>query len=479
MKENIMIQKSTSKSKLKIKYALCLLTFQPPETLIQLFNDLYHDENYHFYVIVDDNHFNINSYKNNYKQITFINNISEEECYKNGFHNANYFVKDNKPSAWDKALYYFSTQKLNTYEYLWFIEDDVFIPQSNTIHNINMKYKKYDLLVKNNNILNKNWGPTPEVINHIHNSLVKNTKKSMVCALRFSNTLLSYIKDYATQHKKLFFIESLFNTLANIHNLTIKVIPELSTIKYRHKWNIQDINPNYLYHPLKLPELQLSYRKFFQPNTTYSLLKNIPNLHSILKNNKPNTYLHQIYTFQYDKNKYIQIIQNNNEYFIQHKEIILNNQDYIYSIKINSWNEAYSYILNLQATFVSYQTILIQNYIYNNTNIDILNIPSIYPFVRFQSHNHQDLLKTLELFSVSKKNSISYHQAFQYSNDLFNMDTNEHYTLIFKKIMKAEKYISKNKKLFHNLIQDQLQLYHLFIQNNPNTKIRNNTNLKY
>jgi hypothetical protein len=113
------------------KIAVCILAYQPDERLIQLYNDL-SKSNYDFYVIVDDNKYHISSLEKKYTSFHFIQ-IKEEECIKNGYYGLNYYVKKGEPSAWEKAIFYFSTQKINTYPFVWFLEDDVFIPQKDVI----------------------------------------------------------------------------------------------------------------------------------------------------------------------------------------------------------------------------------------------------------------------------------------------------------------------------------------------------------
>ena len=46
-------------------------------------------------------------------------------------------------SGWDKALYYFGTK--NIFDYIWFIEDDVYFYNENTLQQLDNQYKD-DLL---------------------------------------------------------------------------------------------------------------------------------------------------------------------------------------------------------------------------------------------------------------------------------------------------------------------------------------------
>ncbi len=130
-----------------IKYAICLLTFRPTKDLILLNSNFEDINDYQVYVIVDDNEWDIKDLEKNFPKFKFIK-IKEEECKKSGFINFNFMVKNGEPSAWDKGLMYFSIINPNKYDYVWFIEDDVFIPKIDNIIKIDEKYPNVDLITK-------------------------------------------------------------------------------------------------------------------------------------------------------------------------------------------------------------------------------------------------------------------------------------------------------------------------------------------
>ena len=82
----------------------------------------------------------------------------------------------------------------------------------------------------------------------------------MICAIRCSRKLLECINDYVIKYNNLFMDEALFNTISLQNNLDIKIIPELSTIYYRHDWRKEDISQSNLYHPIKSIITQYEYR---------------------------------------------------------------------------------------------------------------------------------------------------------------------------------------------------------------------------
>lgn len=172
----------------------------------------------------------------------------------------------------EKALYYFYKNNVN-YDYIWFIEEDVFIPTIKTIKNIDIKYPSSDLLVCDNKIINKkhidwHWNL---VNKQLDGKISLPYSKSMICAIRCSKKLLQHIFIHALKYKTLFFCEVMFNTIALHKKLNIKVIKELKTIVWRRKWKKDEINVNNLYHPVKSIEKQYEFRKWC---LIYKLIKN-------------------------------------------------------------------------------------------------------------------------------------------------------------------------------------------------------------
>ena len=134
---------------------------------------------------------------------------------------------------------------------MWFIEDDVFINSVKNIIELDKKNTNTDLIVKANNInidgKSSDWNHWVQV----NNTLELPWSMSMVCICRLSRKLLKKINDFTKIHKKLNFIEFLFNTLAIHNNLTISNPIEFEPIVFRKDWDINNINVNYLYHPIK------------------------------------------------------------------------------------------------------------------------------------------------------------------------------------------------------------------------------------
>jgi hypothetical protein len=237
---------------------ICLLSVRPCEETYNFFKSIKLNTQYEVYIVIDDNNHNIP----NYDGIVNIIKINNSECEMSGFKSTVLWL-NNKACSRDKALYYFTKESID-YKYIWFVEEDVFIPNIHTIENIDKKYEsesKYDLLVSSHSVITEkqtiwHW-------NHINRQIKINPPygSAMICAIRCSKAMLNSIKEYATAHQNLFLDEALFNTLAIHNNLNILCIEELSNIVWRQNWEKSDIVDTHLYHPIKDIKKHVSYRK--------------------------------------------------------------------------------------------------------------------------------------------------------------------------------------------------------------------------
>lgn len=235
---------------------ICLLSVRPCIKTYDFFKSIQSNTQYSVYIVIDDNNYDIPDYDS----IVKIIKIDNKECEKNGF-KSTVLKFNNKACSRDKALYYF-TNKFIDFNYIWFVEEDVFIPHIHTIENIDKKYGfEHDLLAPSHNIINKQ--KTDWHWNYIKKQIKINLPyaNSMICAIRCSNSMLNSIKEYAIKYNNLFLDEALFNTLAIHNNLKVLSIEELAGIVYRKDWKITEIVDTNLYHPIKNIDTQYSYRK--------------------------------------------------------------------------------------------------------------------------------------------------------------------------------------------------------------------------
>lgn len=222
----------------------CLITFRPNKIWCDFLNLF---KKYKIFIIVDDNNFDLLDFKNNYKNITFIQ-IEETKCINYGFIDVNFMI-NKLVSGWDKALYYFSIE-YKDYEFIWFMEDDVFFYNENTIIKIDNQYTKEDLLSNNysenidGNRDNWHW-------DRLDIKYKPPYYNGMMCAVRFSKNMIKCILDYATKNKTLFFLEALFPTIAIKNNLKYSTPDEFKNILYRYDFEKKNINDSDLYHPVK------------------------------------------------------------------------------------------------------------------------------------------------------------------------------------------------------------------------------------
>lgn len=233
--------------------SICIITFQP--TLIYCdFLNLF--SKYKIFIVVDDNDYDLSDFINNYKNITFIK-IENKMCELNGYKDANYMI-NKLISGWDKALYYFGVVDKN-YDKIWFMEDDVFFYNEDTIIQIDNQYINDDLL-SNTYTENRDGNPYDWHWGRIHINFTPPYYQGMMCAVRFSKNMLKCINEYVILHNTLFFLEALFPIIAIKNNLKYSIPVEFSNIVWRNDWKLSDIKCNNLYHPIKDIAVQCAYR---------------------------------------------------------------------------------------------------------------------------------------------------------------------------------------------------------------------------
>lgn len=193
-----MVKNITRKSRKKT--AVCLICFKPDDIW---FDFLSRFTEYDVYMVIDDNSLDYKKKYSEYKNIHIIQ-IKNEECEMNGFKKMTITV-GKLICAWDKAMYYFSSVN-RRYTNVWFFEDDVFFYNEKTLTNIDSKYNG-DLLSNKTN-LNYVSGKKFWHWGRIDVKFPPPYYRAMVCCIRLSKKMLSKVKDYADEHKTLFFFRS-------------------------------------------------------------------------------------------------------------------------------------------------------------------------------------------------------------------------------------------------------------------------------
>lgn len=237
------------------KQYLCIICRKPDIVWLDFLKTF---TQYKVYIVIDDNSID---YKDKYKAYDTINiiQVSNEDCKKNGYIRLTYRF-NNEVTAWDKALYYFS--KLDTsYDTIWFIEDDVFFHEEQTLVNIDTKYPNYDLL---SNIFIKKEEDIASG-NKWHWSVIKPLisppyYRSMSSAVRLSRDLITKIKEYVDTYNTLLFHEIMFPTLCIQNKLIHNSPKEMKNIIYRNNYSINDIDSINMYHPVKDLAQHITFR---------------------------------------------------------------------------------------------------------------------------------------------------------------------------------------------------------------------------
>lgn len=275
--------------------AIVFFCFRPPKEIFNFALKLKNDK-YDIFVSINDNNYIIPEYDNDSITIIKLDDVAVKNA---GYYNSNNNIR-NKVSSRDKAFYYFNKINHTNYKHIWFIEEDVFIPTTTTINDIDEKYPDGDYMsnsyfivdnditnLKNFNNINKNckFVQYNETFNFFDSYGFKNFNlkkyfkfpwlKGMSAAIRVSKKFLKCIDIFAIKYKMLIYDEILYPTLS-LHNNLVQINPiELSPIVFRSEcsdidkiinhlyfyWNYNDIRNDYLYHPIKDLTLQNRLRK--------------------------------------------------------------------------------------------------------------------------------------------------------------------------------------------------------------------------
>jgi hypothetical protein len=240
--------------------AIVFFCFRPPKEIFD-FAKLLKNETYDIFVSVNDNNYIMTDYD---KDAINIIKLDENKVKKAGYFNSNNNIRQ-QVSSRDKAFYYFNRVNHTDYKHIWFIEEDVFIPTTKTISNLDKKYPYGDYMsnsyyivdndinnLDNFNSINKEF-PLLNILKVPNNEKLAFTVfnldkyfgfpwlKGMTCAIRVSKIFLKHIDIFAIKHKTLIIDEVLYLTLAVHNNLSIINPIELLPIVYRCDYNVRKI----------------------------------------------------------------------------------------------------------------------------------------------------------------------------------------------------------------------------------------------
>lgn len=210
--------------------AFCLLTREPTPEWLTFLEQVKEVTPFKVMVMCDNT-----TYKLPEQSSVRIIQYSDEIVRKTGYKECNVATGSKDVIAWDKAIFHFCEIE-PFYDYVFFVEDDVFIPTPESILTIHNKYKEDLICHCDNGFVEKDKGD----INvwhwrHAYGLLNLPWYASMVCAIRVSNALLQAMKRHVNRINRIPFLEIVWNTLAHQNNLSVKIIPEFEYIIYDSK----------------------------------------------------------------------------------------------------------------------------------------------------------------------------------------------------------------------------------------------------
>jgi hypothetical protein len=176
--------------------------------------------------------------------------VDEAQAASQGFNGLKY-IGETRMSAWDKAVYFFCVV-VPQYEFVWILEDDVYVPSEKAFEEMNKLANTADLITSEHlvelNASTKEWHwPL------IRLSLPTPWYHGMSCAVGLSRASLREVHLYAKRFGALPFLEALFNTVAAHANLAVLTPAALQTILYMRDWTCGEIDAHPLnwFHPIK------------------------------------------------------------------------------------------------------------------------------------------------------------------------------------------------------------------------------------
>ena len=248
-----------------ITTALCFLTRNPSDETLRFAQELAADAvryDLHVFIMVDDNKRNLTTL--NASAPLRLLQITNDQPLQHGFHQTISLGPGwADVSSWDKALFYFCVLQ-KQYEFVWLIEEDVFIPSARAVRSLHQLYANTSDLVIPRSGINRLGDPGSWLWGMTVGKFVPPWACSMVNMMGLSRRMLAHVHEYVRWRGAVPFHEFFFNTLAMQQpNLSMVAPTELSGIVYRAEYTFEQIQlqPNNMWHSLKDFELQKTWRE--------------------------------------------------------------------------------------------------------------------------------------------------------------------------------------------------------------------------
>jgi hypothetical protein len=201
--------------------------------------------------------------ENNFSHMVICDSCSidlDKDLVDNGFINLTRADHIKKPSAWDKAFYQiYHQQLLSSYEYFFFIEDDVYSTNYNALINFIKECNNHnsDLITKS--IRTQNHFPSWRRWQEQYISELLTPRQSFNPICRLSKNLVEKILQYRDTINKFNFHEIIFASLCIQYNLTyleyikdIKLKKYIGSMAFEPIFTFDSIPNDLINHPVKL-----------------------------------------------------------------------------------------------------------------------------------------------------------------------------------------------------------------------------------
>lgn len=232
------------------KIVICLLCVCPTDRVLNFAKN--YAVTHPVYIVCDDP----NCKTPESSVFTFVK-LTDDLCRTTNYNNSNPAIPK-RPSAWDKAIYYFCEKQISP-DHVWFIEEDVFVPREGLFKELDIRYPTTDYIMKQH--VKDTDDPSFEFWYDGDGKMERPFYRSLVCTTRVSRAMLNRVKELHDSKKTLVFIEIMFNTLAVKYGLTMEMPNELQNIIFRHTWTEDTVNNDQFFHPVKDTALHDTYRE--------------------------------------------------------------------------------------------------------------------------------------------------------------------------------------------------------------------------
>jgi hypothetical protein len=184
----------------------------------------------------------------------------DQHLISNGFINLTRADHIKKPSAWDKAFYQIHQQQLlSSYDYFFFIEDDVYSTNYDSLIDFIKECNKYDSDLITKSVRTQNHFPTWKRWKEQYISELLTPRQSFNPICRLSKDLIEKIFEYRDTINKFNFHEIIFASLCVQHSLKyieyinhIELKAHFGSIAFEPIFTFDTIPNHLINHPVKL-----------------------------------------------------------------------------------------------------------------------------------------------------------------------------------------------------------------------------------